>query len=221
MEKCPRPLIDTLKFNRRLFWPALLLAVLLALSPEKSSAAVVDWTTVNSGTLGPIGVSLSNLSSQFLSLGTNNLSGTNYSYAPLSSAQETVTYGASNDWTVSFAQPVINLLVYAANWRGSFSTGPDGDALYTFTAPFVIRSGFAGASVNGNTLTLPDGAFYSGILEFTGSFNSLGVDAVAQSTSGQSLTFAATVPEPTAMTLALLAGGYVGAKYRGRRGTQK
>jgi hypothetical protein len=103
--------------------------------------------------------------------------------------------------------------LYAIAWRGV-----DGGATpvqYAFNRPFTILSGFAGAAVAGNTLSLPDGNFYDGILQFNGTFNSLNVTSNATLDNAQAMTFyAASVPEPSAAILCAL--GVAAALYARR-----
>jgi len=82
----------------------------------------------------------------------------------------------------------------------------DPTSTYSFSHPFSIASGLAGASVAGNTLALRDDAdfgFYNGVLYFPGTFSSLSVAASAPFASGQIVTFAAdvAVAEPSAPIL--------------------
>ena len=122
------------------------------------------------------------------------LTGSDFAGYELSNV-EALSYNMNDDWSFNLSSQADTLL-YADFWRGGAS--------YTFNQGFDIVSGFAGATVNGNTLTL-SGRFdnyYSGVLDF-GSINSLSVDSSSISTSGIGMTFATVsddkaepVPEP-------------------------
>ena len=102
----------------------------------------------------------------------------------------------TGDWLASFSQAVSDFKLFAIAWRGV--GGGDGASVqYTFDRSFSILGGFAGASVAGNTLSLPDGNLYDGILQFNGTFSSLSIASDATLQNAQAMTFyAANVPEP-------------------------
>lgn len=171
----------------------------------------VDWTTITSGTIANINVTTTGFSFPSpTSPSVENYSfiGSNFSTAPLSNVDTIYNYLSTDDWTATFDSPLSDLLIYGYSWRGTTSVhNVDPPTSYTFNLPFTILSGFNGAIVNGNTLTLPDnGYFYEGILEFSGSITTLSVVSDSEGPgAGQLLTFATTtvpatdVPEPSAV----------------------
>jgi hypothetical protein len=87
--------------------------------------------------------------------------------------------------------------LFAIAWRGVGGIDPPSAVQYTFDHPFSVLSGFDGANVVGTTLSPPDGSFYDGILQFSGTFNSLAVTTNATLENGQAMTFDADeAPEP-------------------------
>ncbi len=168
----------------------------------------MDWHTTASGSLGSVDVSFTGLSSTFLAIHSGvSLDSTDYSAAPLSNV-EVLEYGYNNEWSATFSQPVTGLLLYGRAWRGAWSAGDDLPVEYTFDRPFSILSGFSNATVSGTTLILDDDVVLShdGILQFPDTFNALSVSVVnAFNESGQDMTFAIPVPEPSSLVLASLA----------------
>lgn len=166
----------------------------------------VDWSTPTSGSLGDANISMSGLSSPFLGVRTRSYTGSDFAAAQLPST-DALEYGASNDWTAVSDKQLPDLFLYIDSWRGSYSTNPDPATTYTFSRPFAVLSGLIGAGIGANTLTLPDGDFYSGIIRFAGPLSSLSVDSNGQNVSGQLLTFGtSSVPEPSAVELLLTLG---------------
>ncbi len=174
----------------------------------QAQVAPMDWHTTASGSLGSVDVSFTGLSSTFLAISSGvSLVGTDYSAAPLSNV-EALEYGYDNEWSATFSQPVTGLLLYGGAWRGAFFVGDNLPVEYTFDRPFSILSGFSNATVSGMTLILDDDVVFThdGILQFPGTFNELSVTVVnAQNDSGQLMTFATPVPEPSSLVLAALA----------------
>ena len=174
-------------------------------------ATPVDWQTVTSGDLNGVRVTVTGFETPLLQIISNRpYTDPAFSAAPLASA-EAIEYGAANDWTATFSQPVNDLVLYVDLWRGSFVGTPEPSTSYTFNRPFVVLSGLEGGSVSGNTLTLPSPTgnnFHNGVIQFPGAISSLSVDAIPPAGviggSGQILTFAV-VPEPGTMALPALA----------------
>ena len=203
-----------------------LIALVALLHPSLAPAGPIytpaDWTSVATGTLDGVGFTMSGVSGKFQGIDTILVAGSDpdYAGAPLAAPSESANveflqYAYSNNWTVTFDQPLASgLMLYPLSWRGALTSNPDPDVGYTFSQPFTILSGMDGSSVAGNTLTLPDGKFYDGVLQF-GPLTSLSVQTTnALNDSGQDLTFAV-VPEPA--TLSLLALGSLVALRRRRR----
>ncbi|MGK7885544.1 MAG: PEP-CTERM sorting domain-containing protein [Crocosphaera sp.] len=179
-------------------------------APAIAAAIGVDWGTPTIGELNGSPVFLSNINDPVIA--TLDLSGSDFSAAPLSSSQETIAYGVNSDWTATFSDPVSDLLLYPVFWRGSGAGGPD-PVTYEFNQPFTILSGLTGATVVGNTLSVPQSGTFSGVIQFTGPVNSLTVNTSATGLTGQVLTFGVndtpppvSTPEP-ATILGLLAVG--------------
>ncbi len=174
----------------------------------------VDWTTPTLGAAGARVATLQSIAAP--QIGSADLSGANFSAAPLSASAETIGYGTSSDWNFALSQRAESILVYAVGWRG-IEGGVD-PVSYDFDSVFTILSGFEGAVVEnaGKRLVLAADAFYSGILQFGGPISSVTLDVNSIASSQQAMTFAL-VPEPSdAMAIAL--GTLVALKLRaGRR----
>jgi len=177
----------------------------------------VDWATGSSGSIGAITVTLSNISNASITTA-GSFASSSYSAAPHPFGTEAIDFAASSDWTAGFSQPIDGLLLYVRVWRGERSTLFDPPTDYTFSQPFTILSGLQNVSVNGNTITMPDGNFYSGIVQFIGTTSSVSVDAVYAGTIGvnslQTLTFAQPIPEPTTALFGLALAGFCTAARR-------
>ena len=191
-----------------------ILAVVIAAGAiTPGHTAVVDWTSTNktlgtaTGTIGPVSVTVANMASPFNShpsLSIWEFSSVDYSYAPVPNG-EIIVYGTRSDWSATFSQPVSNLLLYAAAWRG-----PEGEVdpvSYTFSQPFTIVSGMTAASSVGNTLTIADlpNNYGRGILRFSGPITSLSVASNSPSGNNeQGLTFGI-IPEPLSLHILAIA----------------
>jgi hypothetical protein len=179
-----------------------------------------NWSTPTTGTIGGVSLTMQGVDGPFLAILTRSYTSSDYSAAPLSNVTA-ISYGASDSWTATFSGPLSDLLVYADLWRGAYTSNPDPPTHYTFSRPFTILSGLSGASISANTLTLPDTrngikTFYNGIIRFSGPITSLSVVSDGLNESGQILTFATTVPEPSSLALAAISGA-VGLGYWWRR----
>lgn len=162
----------------------------------------VDWITPTGGTAGARAATLQSIGGPQIS--SADLSGANYSAAPLSASVETVDYDTSSNWSFAVSQPAQSILLYTVNWRGG--EGGVDPVTYDFDSPFMILSGLEGATVENDDkrLVLAADAFYSGILQFVGPISSVAVDVNSISTSPQTMTFAV-VPEPADAAAAALA----------------
>lgn len=165
----------------------------------------VSWTSTTAGTAGDVAVAIDGLLSADLSPGDYEFQGPDFAAGPLCSTTLQLEYLVASDWTVTLADPVGALLVYAKFWRGA-SSGVEPVA-YRFDAPFTIASGFAQASVgDGNTLlSLPGSDFHDGVLRFDGPISQLGVDSNATTPATQVMMIAVEAPEPDGATAALAA----------------
>jgi hypothetical protein len=182
--------------------PSALIALLVTLGSVRG--AFIDWSTISAGSIGPVGVTLTGLTDgPELSLSPSDLTDTAFIAFPGAGDQECLNLLCSDGWTATFDQPLTNFKLYAVLWRGA--DGGVNPVQYTFNRSFSILSGFTGASEAGNTLSLPDGDFYDGILQFTGTFSSLTVTSNATLENAQAMTFNADpVPEPTMMIIATM-----------------
>ena len=187
-------------------------ATLISSSTLPASQIAANWLTDTSGSLNGVSFNTTGFSSGvFDVLQTQNFSGADFSAAPVGVVQA-LAYSANVSWSVTFSSPVTNLYLIVDAWRGIYNfTGVDPTSTYTFNLPFSVASGLSGASVSGNTLSLPDfgassseGGFFNGVLLFTGPVTTLSVSAAAPNPGGQDLTFvtsSSTVPEPSSMLL--------------------
>ena len=163
----------------------------------------VDWTSGTAGLLdgGAVTFALSDSADITSSISSQNLSGADYSAAPLTAGTEVLSYNHAAEVDVTFESPVSNLLLYGKGWRGFFGTASAGSGdpvVYTFDKPFTIVSGFGNATASGlggtNVLSIPDtsGVFEDGILQFAGPVGTLNFTtnaSCAGQCSNQSVTF--------------------------------
>ena len=177
--------------------------VLLAGMSASAQVTPVDWDTNSAA-----GITF-NVSGfvERPAIQNRNLSGADYSGAPLGSSVETLFYGGQSDWRLALSQPVPQLFLYVDAWRGNlFDGGVDPPTNYVFSQPFTILSGLNGAGTSGNTLTLPDdatnAAYYYGVLRFDGPITNLSVDSSMAFNGSLSMTFAV-VPEPSTFAAAI------------------
>jgi hypothetical protein len=163
-------------------------------SPLSARTIPASWSDFDpaggaaSGTLGPLRVTASQaLSASPLAA---DLTGTDFSAAPLGVSQGLVEYEEQSDFRIALNRPVDGLMLYLVGWRSR---------TYTFSRPFTILSGLGGVSVSGNSLTTPVG-FTSGIIRFDDPVSSFVVNNPAGSASRQDLTLAV-IKERTLVSL--------------------
>jgi len=187
-----------------------LLAGLLLATAASAVAIPVDWdSSGTTGTLDGIAVTMTGLVNPDVALSATDfsldLTSGDFAGAPLAGDVELVGYSAVSDWTVSFSEPVSNLLLYLIYWRGASGQPPAGETVvYGFDSTFVPVSGlgFAVFPEGDVSLVAPEANFHSGILKFQGPLTTLSVTTNAGGFSAQLLTFA--VPEPSWLALAAL-----------------
>ncbi len=211
--------ISRLLFAGAMAVPGLLVLSLLAGVPAASAAVIsVDWDSGTSGDLDGTAVTMSSVASP--AIFTADLTGADYSAAPLSATTESASYDALSDWTVTFSDPIADLLLYAVFWRG-VAGGSSSPITYTFDQSFTVLSGLGGAVVSSNMLSVPNTGFHNGILHFAGPVSSLSLRTNSDSFSNQAVTFAVeadeAVPEPGAIGLLGLGAFGLWAMVRRRR----
>ena len=202
---------------------------------------LVNWTSAgatSTGTLdttpGPTNVSLSNLlagTQNSIAVVPFNLSEPPFAFQPGTTASEMIRYGHGSDWTVTFDQPVVNLLVYCAFWRSGSPLNPPATitTTYEFSQPLLIAPGSSGANpvvTNGQTalpndtleLTGQAADFFSGILIFPGPVSTLSLDSSASAPGFSVNATFGVVPEPSAAAcLALPLAAYLLPRRRDAR----
>lgn len=148
---------------------------------------ITTWSTGSAGTIGSTSVNVTGLNGP--STFTADLSNSNFN-PPLTSSQTISSYHESSDWAASFGNPINDLGLYLAFWRGGVN--------YTFSQAPTLISGCSNGTISGNTLSLSGSAgdFCNGILRFTGPISTLSVDSSLASGNYVGLTFA-TFSDPT------------------------
>ena len=92
--------------------PFTLVFILLIALPFSLDAQIsAIWTTATTGTLN--GVSFTVTSVGGPSTSTWDFDGPEFVSAPLTSSEPALDYQGESDWTITFASPISNLLLYA------------------------------------------------------------------------------------------------------------
>lgn len=159
------------------------------LAAQDSSAL---WSSPTTATLAGTTVTAVADGGDPLGLVNFDLSGSNFSFAPLAAVEQTLDHSHNSNITFTFSRPVAGLKLYLVFLR----TGT-----YTLDRSFVIRSG-TNFTQAGNQITVS--GFGSGIIEFTEPTSSLTILSSAFGSgdfSRQSLQLAAPVLDPPAVTL--------------------
>ena len=150
-----------------------------------------SWTNASGGTID--GVSFGCGGFAFEQLASANLSGSEYSYSPLSTTETTISYwaGSGSGNQITFANPLAGILVYVVDWNGGPLNGTA--ATYTLSSDFQVMSGFTNANIQGNTIVVPDGQSASGIIRMRGSVSGFSVSSSEPSDGARNrMTFAQT-----------------------------
>ncbi|ARE42044.1 hypothetical protein RGUI_3903 [Rhodovulum sp. P5] len=201
----------------------LLTSALVLAQPAGAALVAADWVDETAGVLGGVGFTVTGGDSHFPPVLMSDLSGSDYSYAPLKNV-EVLQYRTNANISFVFDTPISNLLLYAGYWRGEFVSGFDEPAsVYTLSPAFSVESGFTKSQIAGPTISIDDDVtdFDGGILSFAGPVSSLSITytAGADLDYGQSLTFAvdlAPVPIPAGIVLMVTGVGCLGAASRRR-----
>lgn len=162
-----------------------------------------NWTTpasgTASGTLGSTTITLSGLNNGATLVGSDPFS-SNSGYNPnLSAGVNSIDYRFDSDWTATFSAPITDLAVYMGYWRGTNGgpTGNGGNTTYTFDKAPVLLSGCPNGSTSGLVLTVTDGAYCNGIIQFAGTYSSLSLATNGGGTGNQIVTFVTFGSDPT------------------------
>lgn len=118
---------------------------------------------------------------------TYDASGSNFSFAPLSAEEVSLSYSQNSNLSVSFSSPIERLRLYLVYWRSG---------TYQLNRSFEIKSG-SNFTQSGNEITVT-GGFASGVIEFTEPVFSLEILSSAYNTgnfSGQILQFGTGSPD--------------------------
>jgi hypothetical protein len=192
-----------------MIWLVVVAAVLV--SAPAALAGAINWTSGDAGVRDGIGVTFNG--------GRAGLATADYAAAPLSPALPSVDYTSSSGWTITFSDPVSDLLLYTIWWRGVDGLSTPATFSYTFDASFAILSGETGVTQVGGALQIPNTLWGNGILRFSGPLTSLSVTTDFSDGSYQALTLAlGAAPEPSTLTFAGLGGLLLGlAGLRPRR----
>jgi hypothetical protein len=139
--------------------------------------------TYLTGTLGGVPFTISNINDVSLddenfSLSDDSGEPLDYSGAPLSETQQSVTYDYDSNWSITFETPIENLRLYCKYWR-TF----DG----YFNHSFTILSGSKIQKLDNNGLRTE--SFANAIIEFSGPITTLTLNTEGGSTSSQVMTF--------------------------------
>ncbi len=201
---------------------ALLAGLFAALAPGVADADPIyaNFTTATSGTLNGVsftisGYDTSNVTPYFYSA---DLSGSNYSAAPGSATQQSVSYASDSGFTITFASAISGLFLADIYFRGPYSDVAN--PTYTFDSGFTIASGDSSATVSGDSLVASPSSYNSGLLDFSGPITELTMTTNLPTVSvQQAFTLAvnpSAVPEPSSLAMCGLAG-LIGSAYAWRR----
>lgn len=211
--------------SKHLVAPIALALTISTAAPADAAVVAADWTSIAGGTIDGVDFSVGPFPSFFDEVVTiQDLVLPAFAHAPLAGVSM-LTYGATDDFTITFAAPVDDLLLYVRLWRGSITTGPDPDTTYSFDQPFSVASGLSDAIIGAGEITLPDGFFHDGILRFAGPISALRIESSATSAGAQLFTLAVGAPGsveppgriPLPATAPLFVGGVAGLAWLRRK----
>ncbi|MCF3648716.1 PEP-CTERM sorting domain-containing protein [Synoicihabitans lomoniglobus] len=169
----------------------------ISLAAQSITSAV--WNTATTGTIGTTDITISGLvGSGFFEA---DLTTSDFSFAPQSATEQTVSFDTLSDWTVTLSEPG-DLYLYAIWWRGYE---------WEFDHEFSVVSGLTNINMPTSSSFQTTGGWGNGILLFE-NVSSLTLSTSNSDNSGQVMTFglatASAVPEPS--SYGLLAGAAMG-----------
>ena len=199
---------------------AFVAAAAVSIAGAAASHAAVEgavWTEADttdntaSGTLNGVGFTATGFSDVSV-IAPYNLSGPDYSAAPLSSTQQTLSYSPSDPITVTFNTAINDLMLYGLFWR---------PGTYNFDVNFSVESGFGSstAASDEDTLVLNPVRNDGGILRFLSPVTSLTMSSTQRCCSLQVMTFGVdttVIPLPAGLPLLLAGMGALGLAARRR-----
>ena len=155
-----------------------LFALFFICSFKINSQIGAELVTPTSGTLSGVSFEFSNFATDPITF-TSDLSGEDFSAAPLGSSEQLFTFIADENWTVTFDSPISNLRLYCRFWRSG---------LYDFDQPFIILSGNENfeSPIDNQLRTI---TFSHGIIEFVSPITTLNLIALGGHNAYQAITF--------------------------------
>ena len=158
----------------------------LALGTAANAQIGAVYATPQTGVIGDHAIALSGMSPPFVR--TCTFSNSDFQGAPIG-VQDCLIYSAHDNWEAAFTPAIRGLLWYGQLTRGLSGSIGGVPTDYTFSHPFTILSGYSGATVVGNTLSLPTGSFHSGVLHFAGEISTLTCTTTCTEPNRQNCTF--------------------------------
>lgn len=169
---------------------ALLLCVFISIPVFAQTTPV--WNSATSGTLDDVNFTITGLNGS--RLGTSDLSGSDFSFAPLSSNQTILGCESRSDWTITFDSPIKDFRLYIRSWRN----GSGGNTSGTLSQSGTKLSG-SNFNVTGTNISVTSN-FGAGIIEIVGEVTSLSYNA-SSGFSEVVMTFTGTDASPPVPTL--------------------
>lgn len=146
------------------------------------------WSSTTAGTLNGVGFSLPTHSGR--SILSWSFTASDFSAAPLGSADILVHDANDPNLSFTFGSPVSNLRLYLVSKRGVATANGPSPTTLTFSSPFSILSGLSTATASSaTTLQLADDGLQNGIIQFAGPLSSLSWTTTATGASQEGFTF--------------------------------